>query len=46
MRPVLLDTNAYSAIKREDKAIVEILQYAEVVGMSPIVLGEKCYQAL
>ena len=40
MRPILLDTNAYAAFKRGDQAILEILQYAETIGISPIVLGE------
>lgn len=43
MRPVLLDTNAYSAIKRDDRAIIEIIQYAEVVGITPIVIGELLF---
>ena len=40
MRPILLDTNAYSAFKIGDKAILEVLKRAEVIGISPIVLGE------
>src|SRR5438445_5486911 len=40
MRPVLIDTNAYSAFKRGEKDIIEIIQHAEKIGMSPIVLGE------
>lgn len=40
MRPILLDTNAYAAFKREDHAIVEIIQHAEKIGISPIVIGE------
>lgn len=40
MRPILLDTNAYTAYKRADAAILEIIQSVEVIGISPIVLGE------
>jgi tRNA(fMet)-specific endonuclease VapC len=40
MRPVLVDTNAYAAFKRGDEAIVEIIQHAEQIGMSTIVMGE------
>jgi len=40
MRPILIDTNAYTAFKRGEKNIIEIVQQAENIGMSPIVLGE------
>jgi tRNA(fMet)-specific endonuclease VapC len=40
MRPVLIDTNAYSAFKRGEKDIIEIIQHSEKIGISPIVLGE------
>lgn len=40
MRPLLLDTNAYSAFKRGDKNIVEVIQHVECIVISPIVLGE------
>lgn len=40
MRPVLLDTNAYVSFKRNDSAIIEIIQNAEWIGISPIVIGE------
>lgn len=40
MRPVLIDTNAYSAFKCGDKAIIEVIQHAEIIGITPIVLGE------
>lgn len=40
MRPVLLDTNAYASFKRNDKAILDIIQQAEIIGISPIVIGE------
>src|SRR5262245_38260091 len=43
MRPVLIDTNAFSALKRGDPAICEIFQYAEVIALSPIVLGELLF---
>lgn len=43
MRPILIDTNAFSAIKRADAAMVEIIQYAEVIGISPIVIGELLF---
>lgn len=40
MRPVILDTNAYTSFKTGDVNIIEILQLTEVIGISPIVLGE------
>ena len=40
MRPILVDTNAYVAFKRGDVLALEVMQYAEVLAMSPIVLGE------
>lgn len=40
MRPILLDTNAYVAFRNGDASIVEIIQYAEVLAICPIVLGE------
>ena len=40
MRPVLLDTNAYVAFKRGEASVIEVIQYAEIIAMSPIVLGE------
>jgi predicted nucleic acid-binding protein len=40
MRPILLDTNAYVAFKRGEDSILEVMQHAEVLGISPVVLGE------
>lgn len=40
MRPILIDTNAYVAFKRGETSIVEVIQHAEIIGMSPIVIGE------
>ena len=40
MRPILIDTNAYVAFKRGEPSILEIIQYAEILAISPIVLGE------
>ncbi len=40
MRPILLDTNAYTAFKLGVKSIVDVIGQAEKIGMSPIVLGE------
>jgi predicted nucleic acid-binding protein len=40
MRPILIDTNAYVAFKRGDPSILEVVQYAETLAISPIVLGE------
>lgn len=42
MRPILLDTNAYAAFKKSNKDVVEVIQYAEEIAISPIVLGELC----
>jgi tRNA(fMet)-specific endonuclease VapC len=40
MRPILLDTNAYVAFKDGITSIVTIIQHAEIIGISPIVLAE------
>lgn len=40
MRPVLLDTNAYTAFKLGEKSILEIIQHVEIISISSIVLGE------
>jgi len=40
MRPILLDTNAYAAFKRGNEEIIRIIQHAETIGISPVVLGE------
>ena len=40
MRPVLFDTNAYASFKKNEAAIIEIVRYAEVICISPIVIGE------
>lgn len=40
MRPILIDTNAYSAFKRGDDEISSIISHAEIIAMTPIVLGE------
>ena len=40
MRPVFIDTNAYAAFKKGESSIFEVIQYAETLAMSPIVLGE------
>ena len=40
MKKVLLDTNAYTALRRGDEAVLDVLGRAEKVFMSAIVLGE------
>jgi tRNA(fMet)-specific endonuclease VapC len=40
MRPLLIDTNAYTAFKLGHASIIEIFQSAPIIGVSPIVLGE------
>lgn len=40
MRHILVDTNAYAAFKRGDAEAVEILRYADQIGISTVVLGE------
>jgi tRNA(fMet)-specific endonuclease VapC len=40
MRPVLLDTNSYTAFKSSDEGVTEVLQLAEKIFLSPIVIGE------
>ena len=40
MRPIALDTNAYTAFKRGDAAIVAVLQHAPAIIVCATVLGE------
>ncbi|HEC26166.1 MAG TPA: type II toxin-antitoxin system VapC family toxin [Gammaproteobacteria bacterium] len=40
MKQILLDTNAYAAFKRGDQDAIEIIRFAETIGLSTIVLGE------
>ncbi len=40
MKKVLLDTNAYTALRRGDEAVLDVLGRADTVYMSAIVLGE------
>ena len=40
MRPIFLDTNAYTSFKRGAESVVEIIRHAEILAISPIVLGE------
>uniref|UniRef100_E6QPZ2 PilT protein-like n=1 Tax=mine drainage metagenome TaxID=410659 RepID=E6QPZ2_9ZZZZ len=40
MRPIALDTNAYTAFKRGDEQIVAVLQHAPIIIMCVTVLGE------
>jgi tRNA(fMet)-specific endonuclease VapC len=40
MRPILFDTNAYASFKRNEPTIIEIIQQAELICISPIVIGE------
>lgn len=40
MRPIALDTNAYSAFKRGDVEIVNVLRYAPSIILCATVLGE------
>jgi len=40
MRPILFDTNAYASFKRNEAAIIEVVQHAELICISPIVIGE------
>jgi tRNA(fMet)-specific endonuclease VapC len=40
---VLLDTNAYSALKRADPAVVDLIRRSEEVLLSTVVAGELLY---
>ena len=40
MSPVLLDTSAYSALFRKHPTVVELVELAESLYLTPIVLGE------
>ena len=40
VRPILLDTNAYAAFKRNVLDAVEIIQHVALIGINTIVLGE------
>lgn len=37
---VFVDTNVYVAFKKGDQDIIEVIRYADVIGVSAIVLGE------
>lgn len=43
MRPVLLDTNIFTALKKSDAPICQIVQSADTILMSAIVIGELLY---
>lgn len=40
MNQILLDTNAYTAIKMNDQALADVIRHADRIGFNPIVLGE------
>lgn len=40
MRPILVDTNAYTAFMLGEAAVVEVLAHADRIYLNPIVLGE------
>lgn len=40
LKEILLDTNSYSAFKRNVADAVEVIQHAPVIGISAVVLGE------
>lgn len=40
MRPILIDTNSYASFKRGEPSLLEIIQQAELIAISPIMLGE------
>ncbi|WPL15278.1 VapC-mt4 [Thiorhodovibrio winogradskyi] len=40
MRPILIDTNAYAAFMRGERAIIEVLAHAETLYLNSVVLGE------
>jgi len=40
MRPILIDTNAYTAFMLGDAAVVEVVAHAERICLNSIVLGE------
>ena len=43
MRPILIDTNAFSALKKGDESMLEMVQVAEEITVSPIVIGELLF---
>ena len=40
MKRILIDTNIYSYALKGDQAVIQILQKAEVIGISSISIGE------
>jgi len=40
MRPILVDTNAYTAFMRGDTSVLEVLAHAERLCINSVVLGE------
>ena len=37
---VFLDTNAYAAFKKGDEDTIQVIRYADIIGISVVVLGE------
>ncbi len=40
MKKILIDTNIYSAFKRDNKEVIKMLKKAEMIAISPTILGE------
>lgn len=43
MKPIFIDTNIYSALKRADASVIEIIQSVDEIAVSPIVIGELLF---
>ena len=40
LRPILLDTNAYTAFKRNIFEAVEVIRNTPLIGLNSVILGE------
>ena len=40
LNQILIDTNAYAALKTSDVNLVEIIRHVDLIGLNPIILGE------
>lgn len=40
LRPILLDTNAYTAFKRNSFEAVEVIRNTPLIGLNSVILGE------
>ena len=40
MKAILLDTNAYTAFKRNHEDMIDVLRHIEIIGLNSVIVGE------